>query len=77
MNVQAQVWYNPISLLLVDNNDIFVSCLLTHQLFSTDKILSTLDKKSRIILKWILKKYNVSTGTEIIWLRIRASGEIL
>jgi hypothetical protein len=36
-----------------------------------------LDKNSRIILKWILNKCDMSTGTEIIWRWKKASGGIL
>jgi hypothetical protein len=36
-----------------------------------------LDVGRRIILKWILERYDGMVWTALIWLRIRTSGELL
>lgn len=41
------------------------------------KLLLELSVEGSITLKWSLKKKDVSTWTEFIWLRLQSSGRIL
>jgi hypothetical protein len=40
----------------------------------SNRLLENLEEEGRIILKFMLKKFDGKTGTGFIWLRIRTNG---